>query len=151
MKKIISIVFIVVFIFFSYSLKNAEDIPLASMEKELLAKTELKSLTKCDDKDVLHYLNLDAKSHKEYIYYRSTEALAVTELFILKVNEITDLNHVQSTLEKRVKMQKNIFESYGPSQIKELENVIIKIKGNYIFYCVNNEPEPYLEVFKDVI
>lgn len=151
MKKILSVVFIIVFIFFSYSLKSSQDIPLTVMEKELLSNTELEKLTKCDEKDVLYHLNIDTNDYKEFLYYRSTEALAVNELFILKANDSVDLNHVQSILEKRVTTQKNIFESYGPSQIKQLESVIIKIKGNYIFFCVDDNPEPYVEVFKHVI
>ena len=105
----------------------------------------------CGDRDLLQFMGLDYRNYDSYIYYKSGEALGVDELLIVKAKDPQDLTAVQDAVDKRVDSQIRKFDSYGPEQVKELDNSIIRKKGRYLFYCTAKSPEKYEEVFKNAI
>ncbi|MDD4376764.1 MAG: DUF4358 domain-containing protein [Eubacteriales bacterium] len=150
-KKIIFIVILIAFLALVYANGNAKNVPMSEISKALISKTDISKMEKCKNKDLTQFIGINYKNYDSYIYYKGKEALSVEELLIVKANNKEDLNSVRDAVESRIDSQISTFEGYGPKQVSQLNNNIIKVKGQYLFYCVSDTPEVYEGVFKDVI
>ena len=58
---------------------------------------------------------------------------------------------MKDAAENRVQSQEKAFDGYGTNQMKLLANAVIATKGNYLFYCVAENPGKYEEVFRHAV
>ena len=61
------------------------------------------------------------------------------------------LDGLKDAAENRVQSQEKAFDGYGTNQMKLLANAVIETKGNYLFYCVAENPGKYEEVFRHAV
>lgn len=134
-----------------YLMNDAKDVPMEKIENDLLSQTDLGEMKKCNTRELLEFMGIDYSAYDEVIYYKSKVALDVSELLIVKAEDKKDLNGVQDAVEKRVSSQINTYRDYGPQQVNQLKNAVIEKRGNYLFYCVAEDPEKYEEVFDHAV
>lgn len=149
--KVLFVVFLIAFMAFVYSRASAKDVSLGKIEDTMINKTNIEEMEKCTDRKLKQFIGLDASSLKEFFYYKSKEALGVDEVLVVKVKNRESLTAVQSAVESRVESQIDLFDSYGPEQVKLLKDSVIIKKGSYIFYCTGKDRDKYEEVFKNAI
>lgn len=150
--KIVLVAALLLFLFFVYRGNSAKDVPVKDIESALVKQTNIEKIMEpCGDRDLLQFMGLDYRDYDSYVYYKTSEALGVDELLIVKVKNRSDLTGVEDAVDKRVSSQITKFDSYGPSQVRELNNAIIEKKGKYLFYCTAKSPEKYEEVFRNAI
>lgn len=150
-KKIIFVVILAVFLTSVYSAGNSKDVPIKEIETQMKKAETLVGMEKCGDRMLMQFFGLDSQEFDSYIYYKGTEALSVDELLIVKGGPQQDMASAKEAAEKRIESQIKTFEGYGPTQVAQLKNAIVKVKGSYLFYSVGNLTEKREEVFKDVI
>ena len=122
-----------------------------TIEHSLKTETDLGSMTRCSNRQLMQFIGLDYSNYQSYIYYKSKEALGVDELLIVKAHNRDDLTAVQDAVEQRIADQIQAFSGYGPDQVAELKNAVIYKRGNYLFYCTAKDPDQYEGVFRHVI
>lgn len=150
--KIVLVAVLLLFLFFVYRGNSAKDVPVKDIESALVKQTNIEKIMEpCGDRDLLQFMGLDYRDYDSYVYYKTSEALGVDELLIVKVKNRSDLTGVEDAVDKRVSSQITKFDSYGPLQVRELNNAIIEKKGKYLFYCTAKSPEKYEEVFRNAI
>lgn len=149
--EVLFVILLVSFMVFIYSKESAKDVPLREVEHALLEKTNIHEMHKCNDRQLKQFIGIDVSAVDEYIYYKSNEALGVEELLIVKVKDKDKLKAVQTSVEQRVDSQIDLFDNYGPKQVKLLKDSIILKKGSYIFYCTGHDKDRCEEVFKDAV
>ena len=151
---IIKVAFICVLIAFLgivYVMNDADNVPMDKINDELVGKTDIEELKKCNTRELLEFIGLDYSKYDEVLYYKSRVALDVTELMIIKAKDKNDLNGVEDAVERRISSQINTYQDYGPEQVNQLKNAVITKRGKYLFYCVAADPEKYEEVFKNAV
>lgn len=143
---------LIIFLVIVYKSGSAKDIDLAvisdRLENEMGIEKEMK---KASDRDVMEFFGLDSGRFEQVVYYRNTRELAVEELLIVKAASKDALGQVSEAADRRTKTQIDVYKSYGPKQVKQLENCIKIEKGNYYFYCTSDNATDYEEVFRDAI
>ena len=150
--KGILVLILVLFLIFVYARANAKDVPLPDIEKDLLSNAQLKDeMDKCSDRDLMQNFGLDFTNYDSYIYYKSNEALAVEEILIIKAKAKNDLSAVQDAVETRISDQRALYDGYGADQVALLDDSVVLIKGNYLFYCCAPNIDKYEEVFRHAI
>ena len=149
--KIILIIILIIFLIVVYSSADAKNISMSKIESALKAKTDMGQMQKCNNRQLKEFISLDSSNFTSVMYYKSKEALDVSEILIVKAKHRDDLDAVQDAVDERISSQISTFDSYGPSQVAMLKNAVVIKKGKYLFYCVNKNPDKYEEVFKHVI
>ncbi len=149
--RIILMVILVVFLALVYRSASAEDVPMEDIEAALLKKTKMGQMEKCTNRKLMQFIGLDYSDYDSYVYYKSTEALSVDELLVVKAYDRDDLQAVQTAVEDRVDDQITTFEGYGPEQVALLKDAVIYKRGNYIFCCVGADADKCEGVFKRAI
>ena len=149
--KVAFIGILVVFLAVVYMMNDADNVPMSRIEEALKKETDVEELKKCNTRELLEFVGLDYANYSEVLYYKSKVALDVTELAIIKAKDKNDLNDVEDAVESRIASQINTYQDYGPKQVNQLKNAVITKRGNYLFYCVADDPEKYEEVFRNAV
>lgn len=150
MKCVLLLVLIGLLAFF-YIRDDAKDVPMENIEKALKQETELSTLVPQSDRGLMQFIGLDAGSYEEVLYYKSGEALGVDEVLVIKAKSRDELSGAEDAVRQRIDDQIAVFDSYGPEQVKELNNAIVRKKGNYLIYITAPDPSTYEEVILNAI
>lgn len=133
------------------SLQDAKDVPLSQIDKALQKETRIEQMENCNERQLMQFIGIDASVYDSFIYYKSKKALGVEELLIVKANDKGDLDSALDAVESRIDNQIKTFEGYGQEQVALLNKAIVTQRGDYLFYCVDNSPEKYEEVFNRAV
>lgn len=150
MKGVLLLVLVGLLAFF-YIRDDAKDVPMKDIESALKEKTEITTLASQSDRGLMQFIGLDAGSYEEVLYYKSEEALSVDEVLIIKAKSRDNLAGAEDAVLTRIDDQIAVFDSYGPEQVKELNNAIVRKKGNYLLYITAPDPGAYEEVILNAI
>ena len=134
-----------------YKSSSTTDIPVSVIDAELKGLPAVSEMKQCSSREVLQFLEIDTTSLDSFVYYKSTQALGVDEIFIVKAVEKEDLESVRDAIENRIASQIKTFESYGPEQTARLKNALITIRGKYLLYCTAENPDEIEEVFLNAL
>ena len=150
-RKLVLLAILFAFLAFAYGRQNAKDVALSEIEAHLLADAELYGMERCNDRDLIHFIEINPADTKGYFYYKGTDALSVDELVVIQGVANSELDAFRDLFEKRIENQKITFESYGPQQMATLNNAIIIAKGPYIIYYCGPEGDKVEEVFRHAL
>lgn len=146
------IVILAAFLMLIYREDNVKKVNLKAMEISFVQDAGLKSeMKKASNRDLMEFMKLDATSYRQVIYYRNTRALAVEELLVVKTSSKDAAIALEDSVNRRITSQIDVYQSYGPEQVKLLKNAVINQKGNYLFYCTSAKADEYEEVFLNAI
>ena len=102
-------------------------------------------------KSLKRFYGLNLSDYENLVLYSPSSSMDVSELMIIKLSDDTQIDAVESSIEARVASQLESFGGYGPEQCALLEDYIIKIKNNYVFYAVGKNAENLKKAFIDAI
>ena len=122
-----------------------------SLELSLDENISDENFKKGDSKSLKRFFGLKGSDFSDFLIYTPTNTMDVNEILVLKLNDTSNIDAIKDIIENRVDKQIETFGSYGPEQCELLEDYILKIKGNYIFYCVSNNSDDIYEIFKTAL
>lgn len=134
-----------------YASGSARDVDMADIRSAMLQNTDMGKMKECNDRKLMQFMGINYENYDSYLYYKSKESLGVDEVLVVKVRSAADLDGLKDAAENRVQSQEKAFDGYGTNQMKLLDNAVIATKGNYLFYCVAENPGKYEEVFRHAV
>lgn len=151
--KVALLLVLILFLVIVYAHGNAKDVPMKKINQALRSKTAITKMHRCNKRELMQFMSIDASQYEDFLYYKSKNALGVAEVLVLKTTPQNKalLNSAEDAAEDRVNSQIHTFENYGPHQVSMLKNATIIKKGQYLFYCTAENPDRYEEVFRHVI
>ena len=128
---------------------NEENAPKVSqivdfIENEIPLDFVLQSNT---TKSLKRFFSLNASDYDEVSLFSPSSSMNVEEILIIKVNSPEQIDIIEAAVENRVDKQLQSFSGYAPEQCALLEDYVIKVKGNYIFYSVGEQAEEIKQLF----
>lgn len=134
-----------------YASASARDVDMADIRSAMLQNTDIGKMKECNNRKLMQFMGINYENYDSYLYYKSKESLGVDEVLVVKVRSAADLDGLKDAAENRVQSQEKAFDGYGTNQMKLLANTVIETKGNYLFYCVAENPGKYEEVFRHAV
>ncbi|MEG1010161.1 MAG: DUF4358 domain-containing protein [Clostridia bacterium] len=160
MKKtiIFSIIFIFSLITLGYSyIYNNKYLNIAVTPKEIQQKifdsldSEIPATIQIDNEQFTELYNLN--NVEDFCINIPMMNISATEIGIIKVKNLNDVNYVKDKLDKRAKTILNDQEKYLNDQYELAKKPLIKAKGKYVIFSiseVNNEIENIFDSFFEV-
>lgn len=124
------------------STKSVEDV-----EKALLASIDMGNMEKGQVQDIRRVFGLNPDDYSGIVYYKPSSTMDVKEVLIVKLKSDGQSETVESAIDSRVDSQLQSFQGYGAEQCQLLENAVIKVQGNFVFYAVADNVSQYKELF----
>lgn len=106
-----------------------------------LEEMDLEQLKPGDEQMLRRLYGLNAGELKNWELYISRDNMDVEELLLVEAGTLEQLKQVEQAAQKRVEVQENNFEGYGPEQLQLLKKSVIRTEGSYLLFVVAEEPE----------
>lgn len=81
------------------------------------------------------------------LLYSSASSMQAEEVLLVKVKDADQMSAVAEAVEERVESQLNDFQGYAPDQVELLNNHVLVVRGDYLFFAVSPKAEQYREAF----
>ena len=75
----------------------------------------------------------------------------VSELLIVKLNDAEDAESFRTAVETYIANQKNLYKNYAPEQYALLEDSILDVSGNTLFYCTAKNADALYDAFRTAL
>ncbi|MCI8293032.1 MAG: DUF4358 domain-containing protein [Hespellia sp.] len=133
--KIVLVLLLLVFVILDL---KGEDISSAKLEDVAGAVVKAADISEkpAENRMIKRFYGLNPKDFEGAVLYAPTDNMDANELFIVRLSDMSQSQAVEEAIEERLQTQKKSFEGYGAEQTKLLNDHILQVKGNYIFYMV---------------
>lgn len=132
--------------------KNTEKPSVSKIISNIETEIPLDFVSKSDNtKSLKRFFSLNPSDYEEVILFTPASSMDVKELMIIKLKDSIQIDLVETAIESRITKQIESFSGYGPEQCALLDDYVLKIKNNYIFYSVGEQSEDMKKIFVDSI
>ena len=115
---------------------------------EMLADS---TMVKKGTSDAVKAFGIDPDGTEGILYWAAEDVMDVSEILIIKLADGTDAEPFKAAVEKRVADQENLYKNYAPDQYAVLQDSIIEISGNVLFYCASPDAASLYGTFKNAL
>lgn len=132
--------------------KDSEKPSVSKIISNIEAEIPLDFVNKSDNtKSLKRFFSLNPADYEEVILFTPASSMDVKELMIIKLKNSDQIDLVETAIESRIDKQLQSFSGYGPEQCALLDDYVLKIKNDYIFYAVGEKSEDMKKIFVDSI
>ena len=121
--------------FLVLSRSGGTDKPVGDVASPVLATLEKGQMTEQSNADAAKAFGFDLSKAEGLVYYENEDIMDVSELLIVKLNDAEDAEGFRTAVETYIANQKNLYKNYAPEQYALLEDSILDVSGNTLFYC----------------
>lgn len=138
---------LLVFIAFDLRGEKSSNAELEDVRDAVLTAAGYTDTAPAENRVVKRFYGLNPKDYEGVVLYAPEDNMDAHELLLVKLADESQSEAVEAAIMERLETQKNSFEGYGAEQTKLLNNYVLQVKGNYIFYMVGENAAKAEEAF----
>ena len=120
---------------------------IATVEKAIEKQVPLTGMHSVQNQMLKRLLN--GNDYEGVVLYISDSNMGAEELLVVKLSDTSQEDAVREAVETRVQNQENSFEGYGVEQYQLLQEHVLDVEGNYVFFMVHKEAAKAQSAFQD--
>ena len=125
--------------------------PVGDVASPVLATLEKGQMTEQSNADAAKAFGFDLSKAEGLVYYENEDIMDVSELLIVKLNDAEDAESFRTAVETYIANQKNLYKNYAPEQYALLEDSILDVSGNTLFYCTAKNADALYAAFRTAL
>ncbi|MBQ2015613.1 MAG: DUF4358 domain-containing protein, partial [Clostridia bacterium] len=125
--------------------------PVGDVASPVLATLEKGQMTEQSNADAAKAFGFDLSKAEGLVYYENEDIMDVSELLIVKLNDAEDAESFRTAVETYIANQKNLYKNYAPEQYALLEDSILDVSGNTLFYCTAKNADALYDAFRTAL
>ena len=125
--------------------------PVGDVASPVLATLEKGQMTEQSNADAAKAFGFDLSKAEGLVYYENEGIMDVSELLIVKLNDAEDAESFRTAVETYIANQKNLYKNYAPEQYALLEDSILDVSGNTVFYCTAKNADALYDAFRTAL
>lgn len=98
-----------------------------------------------------YFSDLDTSGITEASYYMCASGAYPDEIAVFRFSSAELAESGKAAVQTRLDKQISVYESYTPDEMYKLENAVIEVKGNYIYYLVTSDNVKAKEIAEGLI
>lgn len=150
--EILCVAALIAFItFLVLSRSGGTEKPVGDVASPVLATLEKGQMTEQSNADAAKAFGFDLSKAEGLVYYENEDIMDVSELLIVKLNDAEDAESFRTAVETYIANQKNLYKNYAPEQYALLEDSILDVSGNTLFYCTAKNADALYDAFKKAL
>lgn len=126
------------------SVSNAK---IETVTKNVVAAAGFQDIEPAEARMVKRFYGINPKDYDGVSLYVAGDNMDVHELLIVKLNDVSQQESVEASIEERLDTQLKSFEGYGAEQTALLKKSVLEIRGNYVFYMVGEKASDAQKAF----
>jgi len=112
-----------------------------TLESEVEAELDLTGMQQGDEQLLRRLYGLNSGELKNWVLYTARDNMDVEELLLVEAAGEGQIAQIRQAVEKRVEVQKNNFEGYGPEQLKLIEKYVLRESDPYLLFVISEDAE----------
>lgn len=132
--KIAMVLFLAIYLVLLYRADYAKDIPMDEISASMEQVEAVLSLDKQGRNELRRFYQLNDGDTDGFFFYKASSPMSVEEVLILKAPDKGRAETFLSSAQSHLSSQKGIFEGYGTEQMALLNNAVVEMRGNYVYY-----------------
>lgn len=145
--KISLVLLLLVFIIFDVSSDKVSKTDIETVKSEVNKVSGFADVPEAENRLIKRFYSLDPGNYEGMILYAPQDDMAVDEMLIVKLKDVSQQEEVQLAIEERLDTQLKSFEGYGAEQVALLNKHVLSVEGNYIFYMVGENAQEAQKAF----
>lgn len=150
LKYLMVLVFLA-YIAFLLARESADDVPVKTLQKQIMKVTTEEGMTKGTTQDLKRYYGLNAEDYDGVVLYIPDDVMSVNELLIVKLKDESQADQVEEAARERLDTQKTSFEGYGAEQTRLLNGAVLETRGTYVLLTVSADADNIYAAFKNCL
>jgi hypothetical protein len=150
--KAVLIVLLLIFIFTDLKEDSVSSASLDTVSQKVYEASGFSSdMEPAENRMVRRFYGLNPNDYEGVVLYAPEDNMDANELLIVKLKDTSQSEEVEAAIQERLETQKKSFDGYGAVQTQLLNNSILKVKGNFVFYMVGENAAEAESVFLSAI
>ena len=125
--------------------------PVGDVASPVLATLEEGQMTEQSNADAAKAFGFDLSKAEGLVYYENEDIMDASELLIVTQNDAEDAEGFRTAMETYIANQKNLYKNYAPEQYALLEDSILDVSGNTLFYCTAKNADALYDAFRTAL
>lgn len=96
-------------------------------------------LIEIDDTKIAKILGVDQAAYTNAKVYISSSGATPEEIACFEATSSSTATTIEASLRARITAQTNTFTDYKPEQAPKLQNAVLKVKGNCVYFVVSGD------------
>lgn len=138
---------LVVFIVALLGADKTSETKIETVEKAVEKEVPLTGMHSVQSQMVKRLYGLNVNDYEGVVLYISDSNMGAKELLIVKLADTSQAEAVESAVQTRIENQENSFEGYGVEQYQLLQEHVLDVEGNYVFFMVHKEAQKAQKAF----
>ncbi len=138
---------LVVFIVALLGADKTSETKIETVEKAVEKEVPLTGMHSVQSQMVKRLYGLNVNDYEGVVLYISDSNMGAEELLIVKLEDTSQAEAVESAVQTRIENQENSFEGYGVEQYQLLQEHVLDVEGNYVFFMVHKEAQKAQKAF----
>ena len=138
---------LVVFIVALLGADKTSETKIETVEKAVEKEVTLTGMHSVQSQMVKRLYGLNVNDYEGVVLYISDSNMGAEELLIVKLADTSQAEAVESAVQTRIENQENSFEGYGVEQYQLLQEHVLDVEGNYVFFMVHKEAQKAQKAF----
>ena len=138
---------LVVFIVALLGADKTSETKIETVEKAVEKEVPLTGMHSVQSQMVKRLYGLNVNDYEGVVLYISDSNMGAEELLIVKLADTSQAEAVESAVQTRIENQENSFEGYGEEQYQLLQEHVLEVEGNYVFFMVHKEAQKAQKAF----
>lgn len=141
------LVLLVVFIVALLGADKTSEAKIEAVEKAVEKEVPLTGMHSVQSQMVKRLYGLNVNDYEGVVLYISDSNMGAEELLIVKLADTSQAEAVESAVQTRIENQENSFEGYGVEQYQLLQEHVLDVEGNYVFFMVHKDAQKAQNAF----
>lgn len=141
------LVLLVVFIVALLGADKTSEAKIEAVEKAVEKEVPLTGMHGVQSQMVKRLYGLNVNDYEGVVLYISDSNMGAEELLIVKLADTSQAEAVESAVQTRIENQENSFEGYGVAQYQLLQEHVLDVEGNYVFFMVHKDAQKAQKAF----
>ena len=137
--------------FLVLSRSGGTDKPVGDVAAPAVKLLEEGQMDKKTNADAAKAFGFDLSKTDGLVYYENTDIMDVSELLVVKLKDAEDAEEFRTAVETYIANQKNLYKNYAPEQYALLEDSILDVSGNTLFYCTAKNADALYDAFRTAL
>ncbi|MCD7867813.1 MAG: DUF4358 domain-containing protein, partial [Clostridiales bacterium] len=138
---------LVVFIARDLQGDTVSDAPMAEVQAAVVSAAGYGDAVPAENRMVKRYYGLNVQDYDGVVLYAPEDNMDANELLLVRLADVSQSEDVEAAILERQQTQLNSFEGYAAEQTKLVQDYVLEIRGNYIFYMVGENVAQAQEAF----
>lgn len=145
--KYVLTILVLIFIIVDVSGDKISNADIETVNNKVKKVSGLAKVPEAENRTIKRFYGLDPNEYEGIIAYVPQDDMAVDEMVIIKLKDISQQKAVEQAINQRVDTQLKSFDGYGAEQVAMLKKHVLDVEGNYIFYMVGENTKETQKAF----